>query len=391
MATNSHSKPAALGGTPIFPAPIPFNRPTLPPFEQLSDRIEEVFASGQLTNGPNVAALEAKAAAYFGRPAVAVGSCTSGLILTAKLLEFTGQVIVPSFTFFATSHALLWNGLRPLFVDIKDDSWNIDPQAVERAINPQVSAIFAVDIFGNPSDKQALSRIAERHGLKLVTDAAHALGGSYQGRPVGGFGDAEVFSLSPTKLAAAGEGGLVSVSDAALAERLKVGRDYGNPGDYNCRFIGLNARMPEISAVVAAGAIDMLAENVEKRQNIAERYRRNLADLPGLTWQAVAPGDRSTYKDVSVLVDPAAFGLNRDALAAALAAEGVPTRKYFYPPAHRQSAYEGLCSVSGGLEVTDKVSANILSLPVYSHMDKETIDKICLAVARIQAAGGLIT
>lgn len=380
-------KPAIVGGTPVFAEPLEFNRPTLPAYESLSGDIRSILESGQLTNGPYVSRLERQAEFYFGRPAVALANCTSGLILAAKLLGLTGQVIVPSFTFFATSHALIWNGLEPLFVDIDRDTWNIDPIAVAEAVNPGVSAVMAVDIFGNPSNKDALREIADRHGLKLLTDAAHSLGALYRGRAVGGFGDAEIFSLSPTKLVTGCEGGLVAVDDEAFAEELRIARDYGNPGDYNCRTVGLNARMTEINALIAAAGMDMLDDNVEARNRLAHAYRQNLSGLPGLTWQKVAPEDKCTYKDISVLIDPGEFGIERDALRDALAAENIPTRAYYDPPAHEQAAYKGKFSISGELAVTKEVSANILSLPVWSHMTEAEVDKVCAAITRIAKAG----
>ena len=380
-------RPAIIGGAPVFAEPLEFNRPTLPAYESLSDDIRSILESGQLTNGRYVARLERQAAAHFGRPAVALANCTSGLILAAKLLGLTGQVIVPSFTFFATCHALIWNGLEPLFVDIDRETWNIDPSAVAEAVNPGVSAVMAVDIFGNPSNKDALSEIADRHGLKLLTDAAHSLGAFYRGRPVGGFGDAEVFSLSPTKLVTGCEGGLVAVDDEALAQELRIARDYGNPGDYNCRTVGLNARMTEINALIAAAGMDALADNVEARNRLARAYRQNLAGIPGLTWQRVAPEDKSTYKDISVLIEPGEFGVSRDTVREALAAENIPTRAYYDPPAHEQTAYKGKFSISGELAVTKEVSANILSLPVWSHMTEAEVDKVCAAITRIAKAG----
>ena len=390
MKINSAQKPAALGGKPIFENPVSFNCPTLPTFTAVQTEIERVMAGGHLTNGPKVAELETKAADYFGRLAVALASCTSGLILTAKVLGLTGQVIVPSFTFFATSHSLIWNNLEPLFVDIRADSWNIDPEAVEAAVNPRVSAILAVDVFGNPGDKDELQGIARKHGLKLITDAAHSFGATYRNRAVGGFGDAEVFSLSPTKLVVAGEGGLVGVENEAVAEELRIARDYGNEGEYDCRFVGLNARLPEINAVIASAGIEMLADNVAHRQEIAACYGEGLAEIPGLVRQKIDSGNRSTFKDVSWTVDPEEFGIDRNQLAEALAAEGIPTRKYFYPPAHLQSAYKGHVSIAGDLPITGKVSNQIICFPIYSHMPKSMVEKICLAIDRIfQNSDGL--
>ncbi len=390
MAVKSIDKPAILGGHPVFTDALPFNQPTLPPFSELAGDLETTFQSGMLTNGPCVSQLEERATEFCGRPVVAVSSCTSGLMLTFKLLKLHGKVIVPSFTFFATSHALLWNGLTPLFVDIRPDTWTIDPAAVEAAITDEVSAIVAVDVFGNPCDKDRLARIADRHGVRLITDAAHSLGAEYQGRPVGGFGDAEIFSLSPTKLAVAGEGGLVAVDDPELAEGLRVGRDYGNAGDYDCRIVGLNARMSEMHATVALAGLKALPANSANRRRIAQLYREGLSAVPGLIWQEVDDGNLSTFKDVAAVVDSEAFGASRDMVRRALEAEGIPTRTYFDPPAHRQKAYKGVHETAGALTHTDHLSANILCLPIFSHMLDEQVEAVCNAISRIHEHAALI-
>ena len=376
-------EPAYLGGAPSFDQTLSFNQPTLSSFASIRPAIEKIIDSGQLTNGQNVKDFEAKATDYFGRPTVAVASCTSGLILMAKILGLAGHVIVPSFTFFATTHALLWNNLKPRFVDIDPDSWTIDPEAVEKGIDSSVSAILAVDIGGNPSEKDALEEISKRHGIKLITDAAHAFGSVYKDKLVGGFGDAEVFSLSPTKLVVAGEGGLVTLSDPEVAEELKVARDYGNSGDYNCQFVGLNARMTEINAVIGMANMEQVSESVARRNEIAEAYRINLKHLPGLTWQTVAADNICAYKDISVLIEAVEFGMDRDLLGEALEAEGIGTRKYYSPPAHKQKAYGDKISIADKLINTERVSQNVLSLPVFSHMKNEDIDRVCQAVIKI--------
>lgn len=380
----SINRPAILGGAPIFAYPLQFNEPTLPDYADISSDIASIVESGQLTNGPRVAALEERAAELCGRPVVAVSSCTSGLILAYRLLNLSGSVILPSFTFFATSHALFWNNLRPRFVDIAADTWTIDPQAVEEAITPEVSAIVAVDVFGNPAAKDALAAIAARHGLTLITDAAHSLGARYGGRPVGSFGDAEVFSLSPTKLVAAGEGGLAAVRDPEIAGQMRTARDYGNPGDYDCRTIGLNARMTEINAAMALAGLEELPRNVQKRNDLAGHYKKCLERVDGLEWQAITDGASTTYKDIAVKIDSAAFGVSRDSIRRALAAEGVPTRTYFDPPAHLQQAYAGRVEQCGDLARTNELCSTILCLPVFSHMDSEQVEGVCCALERIQ-------
>jgi len=381
-------KPAILGGTPIFNQFVPLVQPTLPPYDdRLARQVAELFETGMLTKGKYLSEFEARVAEYLGvKHAVAVSSCTLGLLLTYQGLGFEGEVIVPSFTFMATVHPLVWVNAEPVFVDIDPYTWNIDPAKVEAAITERTTAIVAVHNFGNPAPVAELEAIAHRYGLKLVFDAAHGFGSLYRGRPVGGFGDAEVFSLSPTKLLVAGEGGIVATNNDDLAEHIRVGREYGNPGDYDSRFPGLNARLPEFNAILGLRSLEMLEENALRRNRVAAAFRERLGQIPGLNFQRVHPEDRSSYKDFSLLVDEAAFGLTRDELALALRAENIDTRKYHDPPVHTHTAYRYLYErYRDNLPVTDSIAPRSLSLPIWSHMDEATVDGICTAIERIHA------
>ena len=316
------SKPAILGGTPAFKTQLPMVRPSLPPLDPLLEEARAILASGQLTNGRYVRDFEQQAAAWLGVPhAVAVSSCTSGLALLLRALELEGEVILPSFTFFATAHAVVWNGLRPVLADCEADSFNLDPQQVRELVTPATSAILAVHMYGNPANTQALESLARERGLKLIFDAAHAFGSRREGRPVGGFGNAEVFSLSPTKLLVAGEGGLVATRHAELAQRLRAARNYGDSGTYDPLVLGLNARMPELNALLALRGLPGVEAQVARRNAIARLFMEGLGVLPGVSFQRVRPQDVSTYKDFSIVVDAEQFGLHRDQLGAGLTAE----------------------------------------------------------------------
>ena len=235
-------KPAVLGNAPVFSSKLNIVRPRLPAFEEMIDEIAEIFSSGMVTKGRHVAAFEQAIAEHLGvKNAVAVSSCTLGLMLTYKGLGLTGDVVLPSFTFMATASSLVWAGLRPVFADVKFDTTNLDPAAAEAAITPRTTAIVAVHNFGNPAEIDELKAIADRHGLKLIFDAAHGFGAQYRGEPVGKQGDAQVYSLSPTKLLIAGEGGIVATNNDTLADRIRMGREYGNDGNYDSAFAGVNA------------------------------------------------------------------------------------------------------------------------------------------------------
>ncbi|HEX8149925.1 MAG TPA: DegT/DnrJ/EryC1/StrS family aminotransferase [Pyrinomonadaceae bacterium] len=383
------TRPAAAGGSPIFEDRVRLAKPTLPDFEALAPDVRGVLASGYLSKGRNLGAFEEALAAHLGvRHAVAVSSGTTGLMLTYQALGLAGEVILPSFTFMATAGALVWAGARPVFADVDAATTNLDPDSAEAAVTPRTSAIVAVHNHGNPADVARLGELAARRGLPLIFDAAHALGSLYQGRPVGPHGDVNVFSLSSTKLLAAGEGGVVATDDDALAERVRLGREYGNSGGYDSAFAGLNGRLPELSALLALHGLPLLEGAARHRNRLADLYREELGGVPGVGLQQVREGDRSSYKDFSITVEPTAFGLTRDELAAALEAENVETRKYYDPPAHRQTAYRSFAPADEELPNTEWLSRASLSLPIWSDMEPGVVSGICAAVRRAHEFAG---
>lgn len=377
MNNNPRKKPA-------FKTPVPITLPTLPTPKKLVGRYKMIIASNMLTNASTVKEFEARAAEYLQvKHTVALNSCTSGLMLIMKVLGLRGEVILPSFTFHATAHAVVWNGLKPVFVDCDRATYNIDPQKAEKAITPNTAAILGVHLFGNPANVEALERIARKHNLKLIFDAAHAFGSKRKGKHVGGFGDAESFSLSPTKLLTAGEGGIVATNNKALADKLKIARNYGDSGDYDCEFSGFNARMSEFNALLGIETLKMLEKNVIRRNRLVDIYKQGLSSIPGIEFQSIDPNDRSTFKDFSIYINENEVGLTRDELYERLLAENIIVKKYFYPPVHRQKAFKKYIAYDFQLPNTDKISINSLSLPLFSHIDGETVAKICFLVKKL--------
>jgi dTDP-4-amino-4,6-dideoxygalactose transaminase len=376
--------PAALGGTPAFPEGLPLARPKIADPAALTRELERVVSSEVLTNGPTVRRLEERAADYLGvRHCVAVASCTTGLMLVLRAAEIGGDVIVPSFTFAATAHAVAWNGLRPVFADVDPDTLTLSPKAAELAVGVRVSAILATHLYGAPCDVEGLSDVASQNGIALFFDAAHAFGARRAEAMVGGFGAAEVFSLTPTKTLIAAEGGIIATNDDLLAERCRIGRNYGNPGDYDCLFVGLNARMSELHAAVALASFEDLEERISRRNELAESYRKVLGTIPGIDFPLVHDTDRSTYKDLTILVNEDAFGLSADALAEALGAEGAETRRYYAPPVHRMRAYRAH-GAGADLPVTDAAARAALALPLWTEMTESHVQRIGAAIHRIR-------
>ena len=365
-----------------FDEMIPITKPTLPPLEEYRLKLELIWKTGQITNGALVREIEALLEDYIGDThCVAVANNTIGLILALKALDLKGAVILPSFTFFATAHSLIWNDLEPVFAEIDERTWNLSLASVRGFLEKRddICAIMPVHVFGNPCQVTELEAMARTYGVKLVFDAAHALGSESSGRKTGGFGDAEVFSLSPTKPVVAGEGGIVSTSNGHLADILRYARDYGNDGDYDPSFIGLNARLSELHAALGLGSLGLLERGVKHRNEVASHYKQGLSKVPGIGFQEVRADDRSTFKDFTILVEPDEFGMSRDTLSSWLVQQRIDTRKYYFPPVHRTKAYweRWGMKLDGQLPVTNRISGKTLSLPIWSHMDIEIADRIC--------------
>lgn len=371
---------AVLGGAAAFPEGLPLTTVVVPDRERLDERLRAILDSGMLTAGPTVRELEETVAELLQVPhVVAVASCTTGLMLALQAVDATGPVVMPSFTFSATAHAASWAGGRPVFADIDPVSLTLNPEDVTGRLDG-ARALMATHIYGTPCQVEQIDKIAAAAGLPVVYDAAHALGSSRAGTPIGGFGAAEVFSMTPTKVAPAGEGGLVATRDADLAEHVRLARNYGNPGDYNCRFPGLNARMSELHAAVGLASLSELPERIERRNELVRLFASKIDGVSGLRIPAVDAGDVSTYKDLTLVVDEEQYGMDVPALAATLRFEGVDTRRYFYPPVHRQDAYAHL-GQPPELPVTDELAPRVLTLPLWSHMTDRTVAVLADLVA----------
>ena len=366
---------AVLGGEPQFPGGLPLTRVVVPDRGRLRQRLDGILDSGMLTAGPTVRELEEQVAEFLEVPhVVAVASCTTGLMLVMQAIEATGPVVMPSFSFSATAHAAAWAGGGPVFADIRPDSLTIDADDASARLTG-ATALMATHVYGTPCDVERIDAVAAAAGVAVVYDAAHALGSRRRGRPIGGFGTAEVFSMSPTKVAPAGEGGLVATHDADLAERIRLARNYGNPGDYDCQVIGLNARMSELHAAVGLASLAELPQRILRRNELVRVFQERADGVPGVRMPTVDAADMSTYKDLTLVIDEQLFGLDVPALSAVLAAEGIDTRRYFYPPVHQQRAYAHL-GVPPVLPTTETIAPRVLTLPLWTHMGDDIVQKL---------------
>jgi dTDP-4-amino-4,6-dideoxygalactose transaminase len=374
-------RPALIGGSPAFPEGLPFARVSAPPLERVMHRLRPSYDDGRLTDGPLVRNLEELISERLGtRNVVAVSSGTVGLMLALRVIAPPDRpVVLPSFTFSASAHAVTWNGMLPRFADCDRRSFQLDPLDAESRVDG-AGVIMPTHLFGAPCDADRFETLARRRGTVLVFDAAHGFGVIRQGRAVGSFGDAEVFSLSPTKPLTAAEGGLITTPHDDVAERLRFGRDYGRSDGSESEFIGLNARMSELHAALALEALKDLDASLARRRELGRRYGRYIDEIPGLRSQLTDDDDEVTYKAYTIVVEPD-YGINRDVLVQGLRAEGIDTRCYFSPPVHEQRNYASL--TGSDLPVTSDLASRVVTLPIWPAMCDSDVDTVAEVLATL--------
>jgi dTDP-4-amino-4,6-dideoxygalactose transaminase len=301
-------------------------------------------------------------------------NATVALEIAIRALGMTGEVIVPSFTFVATAHALQWQQITPVFCDIDPATHNIDPARVEALITPRTTGIIGVHVWGRPADVAALGEIASRRGLRLLYDAAHAFGCTVGGRMIGGFGDAEVFSFHATKFLNSGEGGAVATNDDALADRMRLMRNFGFAGYDEVVYVGTNGKMGELSAAMGLTSLDAIDDFVAVNRANHAAYAAALAGLPGITLVPYDGAEQSNYQYVVLEVEASEAGLTRDELQRVLWAENVMARRYFFPGCHRMEPYRSSSPDAGArLAETERLVTRVLTLPTGTAVDEEII------------------
>lgn len=355
----------------------------LPKLSSIQSKLKDIFKTGIITNGKYVSEFEERCARFLKtKNVVATSSGTSALILAIKCLKLKGEVILPSFTFTSVGHSLLWCGLVPVFADINPKTFNIDPGSIEKKVTKKTSAIIATHVFSSPCEIAKIQKIAKKHKLKVIYDAAHAFGSKYKGKSVANFGDIVIFSLTPTKVLTTGEGGLIVARDNKTAEILKLGRNNGDSFDREEEFLGVTARMSEFSAILGIEGLKIIAKNLKRRGDLSNLYKKELTNISGISFQKIADSDLSVYKDFTILVDEEKFGKSRDGLLRELLKNGIETKIYFYPPLHKKEVYKKYKKTN--LPNTDLVSKQIISLPFYSYMPEKDIIKVCSIIKKLR-------
>jgi dTDP-4-amino-4,6-dideoxygalactose transaminase len=369
---------AINGAPPAFEQPLHVGRPNIGDREAFLQRVNQILDNQWLTNnGPMVQEFERSIAAHLGvKHCVAMCNGTIALEIAIRALGLEGEVIVPSWTFVATAHALYWQGITPVFADIDPATHNLDPEAVRRMITPRTSGIIGVHLWGRAAPIDELQAIANEHGLKLMFDAAHAFGSTYKGQTIGRFGACEVLSFHATKSFNTFEGGAVVTNDDELAEAMRLMRNFGFHGYDNVIHPGTNGKMIEVCAAMGLTNLDGHSEVVAKNMENHATYTNALIDIPGISVLAYDSTERNSHHYVVIEVAQESAA-SRDAIVTALQAENILARKYFWPGAHKMQPYRELFPHADLLLPNSKaVSERVVVLPSGCAMTHENIAKI---------------
>jgi dTDP-4-amino-4,6-dideoxygalactose transaminase len=371
---------AILGGEPAFSATVHVGRPNIGDRQRFHAYVDKIYDNRWLTNrGPLLKEFELELAKVLDvKHCIAVCNATIALEIAIRALGLRGQVILPSFTFIATAHALQWQGITPVFCDIDPITHAIDPDVLERLITPQTTGIIGVHIWGRPCPVEALQDIAASRNLKLLFDAAHAFNCSHRGTMIGNYGDAEVFSFHATKFLNTFEGGAIATNNDALAAKIRLMLNFGFADLDRVVSVGTNGKMSEISAAMGLTNLEAQDAFISCNQRNYRHYQMELADIPGLTLLSYNEEEKCNFQYIVVEVDPAVSGLHRDLLVKVMLAENVLARRYFWPGCHRMEPYASLASeASLRLPYTEHIAERVLVLPNGTAVSESDITIIC--------------
>ena len=359
-------------------------RSSMPPMEEYIEEIKSLWESHWLTNmGEYHRQFAAQLKDYMGAPNLELfvnGHMALELTLQAMDLG-EGEVITTPFTFASTTHAIVRNGLKPVFCDIREDDYTLDAAKIKERITERTKAIVPVHVYGNVCQVEEIEKIAREYGLKVLYDAAHAFGESYKGSGIGTFGDASMFSFHATKVYHTVEGGAVCYRDEAYGLKLFRLKNFGIRNEETVDGVGANAKMNEFSAAMGICNLRHIDEEIAKRKKVVERYRSHLKDVPGIQLNTVRGEVDSNYAYFPVVIDETIFGATRDTISSALSAEGIFSRKYFYPLTSTFACYQGQFDVAE-TPVALRISNRVLTLPLYADLSMEAVDRICGIILR---------
>jgi dTDP-4-amino-4,6-dideoxygalactose transaminase len=374
---------AIFGGLPSFSEKLYVGRPNIDGKERLLDRIKDMLDRKWLSNGgPYVQEFERRIADLVGvRHCIAMCNATLALEIAIRAAGLSGEVIVPSFTFIATAHALQWQEITPVFCDIDPSTHNIDPYRIERMITPRTTGIIGVHLWGQPCDIEALGEIARRRNLKLLFDAAQAFGSSYKGRMIGNFGNAEVFSFHATKFLNTFEGGAVVTNDDELAGKVRLMKNFGFADYDEVVHIGTNGKMNEASGAMGLTSLDSMDKFIAVNYHNYSQYKEQLAGIPGIRLLAYDETEKRNFHYIVMQIDENVANISRDQLQSILWAENILARRYFYPGCHRMEPYRSYFPHAGLLlPNTERLAGQVLCLPTGTAVGPDDINKICQVI-----------
>lgn len=351
--------------------PIYVTEPDLPPLEEFIPYLKKIWECKWLTNnGPFHQQLEQALCEYLGVEHLSLFvNGTIALVTALQTLRITGEVITTPYSFVATAHSLLWNNIKPVFVDIDPITMNLDPNNIEAAITPQTTAILPVHCYGNPCDVEKIQRIADTYGLKVIYDAAHAFGVKFRGETLLRHGDLSVLSFHATKVFNTFEGGAIVCADAKIKQRIDYLKNFGFADEVTIMAPGINGKMNELQAAFGLLQLKHVDHAIQCRKNIDRYYREALSGFTGIRCMSDSAEVVHNYSYFPVLVEPE-YPLSREELYHKLKDEGIFARRYFYPLISDMPMYRGLPSANAdNLPVSDVISGRILCLPIYPNLD----------------------
>lgn len=363
----------------MYNKPIFITQPTLPPLDDFIESLKEIWESKWLTNeGKFHKEFEKQLAEYLGVKYISLFvNGTLALVSALQVLRISGEVITTPYSFVATTHALHWNNIKPVFVDIEPNHCNIDADKIEAAITPKTTAIFPVHVYGNPCNVNRIQEIAETYGLKAIYDAAHAFGVKINNKSILNYGDLSVLSFHATKVFTTFEGGAIISHDEKTKKRIDFLKNFGFADEITIVAPGINAKMNEFQAALGLLQLKYIDQNIEKRREIAKYYRKKLRNIKGITILEDIEAVHHNYQYFPILIHREKFGKRRDEVYQELAEHNIFTRRYFYPLISQFPTYRGLPSAnSGNLPIAQGVSEKVLCLPIYPDLDKTVIEKI---------------
>ena len=355
-------------------------KPFLPPLEEFIPYLQKIWESKILTNnGPFHKQFEKDLSKFLGVKYISLFSNgTLALITALQVLRITGEVITTPFSFVATTHALWWNNIKPVFVDIEPETFNLDPNKIESAITPKTTAILPVHVYGNPCNVSKIKNIANKYGLKVIYDACHAFGVKIKNNSILNFGDLSVLSFHATKVFNTFEGGAIVCNDLQTKKRIDYLKNFGFANETTVVSPGINAKMNEFSSALGMLQLKHIKSAISKRKKVAEFYRQNLKDIKGLKFLNEIKNTSSTYSYFPILINESNYGKNRDWIYNEFKKFNIYTRRYFYPLISEFPIYRELESSNfQNLPIAKKISNEVLCLPIYPDLKFKDIKFIC--------------